>query len=68
MCSSFKTLVFAILLAIAGLSTAGQVFAQASDCGKERKDTGGVLDEVTYKRLNDIYEDVGNELYDVAYD
>ncbi len=66
--SSFKTFIFATLLTIASLSIAGQAFAQASECGKERKITSGTLDEPTYKRLNDIYEDVGNELYDIAFD
>jgi len=60
-------LVFAALLAIATALASGQLSAQASECGKERNKTGGALDEPTYRRLNDIYEDVGNELYDDAY-
>jgi len=64
----YKNLTFSVLLAIAAASVSGQVWAQASECGKERKVTGGALDEPTYKKLNDIYEDVGNELYDIAYD
>lgn len=61
-------LIFPVVLALAAASVSGQVMAQASECGKERKASGGALDEPTYKKLNDIYEDVGNELYDIAYD
>ena len=68
MCSWYKKLTFSVLLAIAAAAVSGQVLAQASECGMERKVTGGALDEPTYKKLNDIYEDVGNELYDIAYD
>ena len=64
----YKTLILAVITAIVAVSLSGQVLAQASECGKERKVTGGTLDEPTYKKLNDIYEDVGNELYDIAYD
>jgi len=63
-----KKLFFSVLLTVAAVSVSGQLLAQASECGKERKTTGAALDEITYKKLNDIYEDVGNELYDVAYD
>ena len=44
-----------------------QVFAQTPECGQERGITPGALDEATWKRLNDIYEDVGEELYDSAF-
>ena len=44
------------------------VFAQASECGKERKVSQGALDEATWNNLNDIFEDVGEEKYDEAYD
>jgi tetratricopeptide (TPR) repeat protein len=64
----YKKLVFSVLLTVASASVSGPVLAQASECGKERKVTAGVLDEPTYKKLNDVYEDVGNELYDVAFD
>jgi hypothetical protein len=66
--SSFKYMSLVVLLAISAVSVSGQVFAQASECGKERKAPNGTLDEPTYKKLNDIYEDVGAELYDIAYD
>jgi tetratricopeptide (TPR) repeat protein len=68
MLKNYKKLFFTLLLAIATLSASNQVLAQASECGKERNKTGGALDEPTYKKLNDIYEDVGNEEYDIAHD
>ena len=64
----YKKLIFAVLPAIAAASLSGQLWAQASQCGVERNKTSGTLLEPTYKKLNDIYEDVGNELYDLAYD
>jgi len=68
MCKWHKKLIFFGLLAVAAASVSGQLFAQASECGKERKEKTGVLDEPTYKKLNRIYEDVGNEEYDAAYE
>lgn len=68
MLTTYKKLFLALLLAVATASVPLQAMAQASECGKERNKTGGALDEPTYKKLNDIYEDVGNELYDIAYD
>ena len=66
--SNFNKIVSTILLALVAITFSGQALAQASECGVERDKTGGALDEPTYKKLNDIYEDVGNELYDVSYD
>lgn len=66
--SRHQKLIYSVFLVVAVALFSGQVLAQASACGKERKVTGGALDEPTYKKLNDIYEDVGNELYDVAHD
>lgn len=63
-----KKSLFTVLLATAVVLAPGQAMAQASQCGVKRDVTGGALDEPTYKRLNDIYEDVGDELYDKAYD
>jgi len=68
MCKWHKKLIFFGLLAVAAASVSGQLFAQASECGKERKEKTGVLDEPTYKKLNWMYEDVGNEEYDAAYE
>ncbi len=50
------------------ISLPGQVVAQASECGKERDVDGGALDEATWKRLNDVFEDVGEEQYDSAFE
>jgi hypothetical protein len=63
----FRKLIIFALLAVIAISLPGQVFAQASECGKKRDVTGGALDEATWKRLNDIFEDVGEEKYDSAY-
>jgi len=66
--SLYKKIFFTVFLACTMASVSAQALAQASECGVKRDKTGGALDEVTYKKLNDIYEDVGNELYDIAYD
>jgi len=50
------------------ISLPGQVVAQASECGKKRDVTGGALDEATWKKLNVIFEDVGEERYDSAFE
>jgi tetratricopeptide (TPR) repeat protein len=63
-----KTVLLAIVVAVMLASLPSQAAAQASECGKKRGKTAAPLDEVTWKRLNDIYEDVGEELYDVAYE
>ncbi len=63
----FRHLLIAILLAAVVVSLPAQVQAQAAECGEKRGKTGAALDELTWKRLNDIYEDVGAELYDEAY-
>lgn len=63
-----RKLLLLVLLTSVAVSMPGQVFAQASECGKKRSKTASALDEVSWKKLNDIYEDVGEELYDVAYD
>jgi tetratricopeptide (TPR) repeat protein len=57
-----------VLIAVMVASLPGQTLAQASECGKERGKTSVALDEVTWNRLNDVYEDVGEELYDDAYE
>lgn len=41
--------------------------AQADQCSIKRNVAPKALDEVTWKRLNAIYEDVGQEEYDSAY-
>jgi len=57
-----------ILLVVIALSLPVQAFAQASECGLKRKVSAGALDEPTWKRLNAVYEDVGEENYDLAFD
>ena len=59
-----KTLLLLMTLA---LVMPAYVVAQESECGQERGKTPGALDEATWKRLNDIYEDVGEEEYDSAF-
>jgi len=61
-----KLIIFA-LLGVMTISLPGQVVAQTSECGKKRDVTGGALDEATWKKLNNIFEDVGEERYDSAY-
>lgn len=50
------------------LSFSGSLFAQAGQCGVERKVQGRALDELTYKQLNKVYEEVGEEKFNEAYD
>jgi len=57
----------AVLLFLGILFTAEVVFAQASECGKKRDVPNKALDELTYKQLNKVFEDVGEEHYDDAY-
>jgi len=63
-----KQFALLVLLAAVALSLPSQAFAQASECGKKRDVTQGALDEATWERLNEIFEDVGEERYDVAYE
>ncbi len=56
---------FVTVLAVGALFS-GQVQAQAG-CGVERDVTPTPLDEPTWKRMNDVYEDIGEENYDLAY-
>jgi len=48
------------------LMMSGHVYAQANSCGIERDVKPTPLDEQTWKRMNDIYEDIGEENYDLA--
>lgn len=56
-----------VLLLMATMSCSGQVLGKGSECGKQRGVSAKPLDEVTWAKMNDAYEDVGNELYDEAY-
>ena len=55
------------LIIISAILFSGHVLAQSGECGIERGVIAKPLDEPTWKKLNDAYEDAGNELYDVAY-
>jgi tetratricopeptide (TPR) repeat protein len=57
-------MLFALLLAAAAC---GPAHAQTRNCGVEREPGTGTLDELTWKQLNAIFEDVGEERYDEAY-
>ena len=57
-----------VLLITASVFSADVALAQASECGKQRKVGAKALDEITWKQLNKVYEDVGEKLYDEAYD
>ena len=65
---SRKSSLFTLLVIIAVSLLPLQVYAQASECGLKRKVSPGTLDEPTWKRLNAVYEDVGEENYDLAFD
>jgi len=63
-----ENLLLTVMLAVLAISLPGQVMAQASECGNKRGKISAALDEKTWIRLNDVFEDVGEELFDVAYD
>jgi tetratricopeptide (TPR) repeat protein len=60
-------LTFICVLAASAFYTA-PVLAQSDGCGVLREVKPTPLTEQTWKRMNDIYEDVGEENYDLAYD
>jgi tetratricopeptide (TPR) repeat protein len=64
----FRKLFVIVLLSAMAASLPGQVWAQSLECGKERGMKSAALDEITWKKLSDIYEDVGEELYDSAFE
>ena len=64
----FKYVITVTTLSIALLASTGSaVFAQASECAGKRHVGTHALDELTWKKLNKVYEDVGEEHYDEAY-
>lgn len=63
-----RKILLIVMLAIIAVTIPAQLLAQVSECGKKRGRTTGALDEITWKRLNDVYEDIGEQLYDDAYD
>jgi len=50
------------------LAAAEPVLGQAGRCDIKRDVASGSLDELTWKQLNSVYEDVGEERYDEAYE
>lgn len=60
-----KSLSIAAVAAALTLPMGNQAHAQ--QCGQERKVGASALDEITYRRLNDIAEKVGEENYNEAY-
>jgi tetratricopeptide (TPR) repeat protein len=58
----------ALLLMWAGLSLPMAVSAEDGTCGVERDTRRGTLDELTWRQLNTIYEQVGEERYGEAFD
>ncbi|MGD8357279.1 MAG: tetratricopeptide repeat protein [Lysobacterales bacterium] len=66
MIGRFTTIVCVLVAAVALFPLAGMA-AQANKCGIKRDVGTKALDEVTWKQLNAIYADVGEEKYDEAY-
>ncbi|MBT8048766.1 MAG: tetratricopeptide repeat protein [Xanthomonadales bacterium] len=58
----------AICLLIASCGGIGAVHAQSDLCGVKRDVGTKALDEITWKQLNAVYEDVAEEEYNEAYD
>ena len=57
-----KKIIVASLLTLAVLTVGTDAaFAQATQCGQKRDVGGKALDEATFKQLNKVYEDVGEE-------
>lgn len=68
---SFPLAISRSLLAIGAallLLNSLEVNAQAAQCGQKRDVGGKAMDEVTYKQLNEVFELVGQEQYNEAYD
>ena len=61
-----KSVIIAAFLT--ALFAAANGWAQSGQCDIERDVEARALDELTWKQLNRVYEDVGEEQYDSAYD
>lgn len=57
-----------LLLAAITLLSVNVAYAQAVGCGEDRDVGAKALDELTWKQLNSIYQDVSEERFDDAYD
>jgi tetratricopeptide (TPR) repeat protein len=64
----FRKYFLFLLLAVISVSLSSHAMAQASECGKKRGKKAAAMDEMTWKKLNDIFEDVGEERYDIAFE
>lgn len=56
-----------LLAALLWLAAPGALGAATDTCGGDRDVRQGTLDEVMWKQLNNVYEQVGEERYDDAY-
>jgi tetratricopeptide (TPR) repeat protein len=66
---AMKSSPYAVIAAlILGALTPGQAQAQGDQCGVERSLRERPLDELTWRRLNRIYELAGEENYDTAHE
>jgi tetratricopeptide (TPR) repeat protein len=63
-----RTWSLAGLLLLAGLAAHPSAGARDEACGGERDVGAGTLDEFTWRQLNAIYEEVGDERYGEAFD
>jgi len=64
----FKNLLaYPLLVVLLSTQSAGVALGQTQGCGQDRKVGTKALDEVTWKQLNGIYEEVSEEKYDSAY-
>jgi len=64
----FRKFSFFALLAVITVLLPSQGLAQVSECDTKRNKPSGSLNEATWKRLNAVFEDVGEEKYDIAYE
>ena len=59
---------FSMLLVIPlAVLTSVEALAQADQCSQTRKVGTKAMDKASYKQLNRVYEDVGEEKYDEAF-
>lgn len=62
---TINTLLAVFATSVFSMNTA---MAQSDQCNIKRDVGGKALDEITWKRLNGVYEDVADEKYDDAYE
>lgn len=64
--NGFSKVSLIAILAMGGFAAPEVALAQASACGEEREIQQEMLDEASWKRMNDAFEMVGEEQYDDA--